>query len=186
MKPNWAPRVIRLFPDYGRDWPLWENGTPERESNYTMTPEDYGGRAHGLQLLCHLGRVVRADVAQHRGPQAGLRPADRVAVEAGPLTAVPQLRLVPMACDEDAGAVLKVVGRRHGPGVRAARSSRPPTLGFQYWLPHRERLGALICTAPAPSRMLLCGGHEVHQRQPLPVPAAWGPGKTEKGREIAA
>ncbi len=35
-------RVIRLFPDYCRDWPLWENSTPERETNYTMTPEDYG------------------------------------------------------------------------------------------------------------------------------------------------
>jgi hypothetical protein len=34
--------LIRLFPDYGRDWPLWENSTPERQTDYTTTPEDYG------------------------------------------------------------------------------------------------------------------------------------------------
>lgn len=35
-------RVIRLFPDYGRDWPLWENSTPTRDVGYTTTPEMYG------------------------------------------------------------------------------------------------------------------------------------------------
>lgn len=31
-------RVIRFFPDYGRDHPLWESGTDK----YGMDPEDYG------------------------------------------------------------------------------------------------------------------------------------------------
>jgi hypothetical protein len=34
--------VIRLFPDYGRDWPLWENSTPTWDVGYTTTPETYG------------------------------------------------------------------------------------------------------------------------------------------------
>jgi len=37
-----ARRVIRLFPDYGRDWPLWENSTPTWNVGYTTTPEMYG------------------------------------------------------------------------------------------------------------------------------------------------
>lgn len=35
-------RVIRLFPDYGRRWPLWENSTPTWNVGYTTTPETYG------------------------------------------------------------------------------------------------------------------------------------------------
>ncbi|MFJ4160106.1 MULTISPECIES: hypothetical protein [Microbacterium] len=35
-------RVIRLFPDYSRDWPLWENSTPTWDVGYTTTPETYG------------------------------------------------------------------------------------------------------------------------------------------------
>jgi hypothetical protein len=31
-------RRIRVFPDWGRRWPLWENGTDK----YTMEPSDYG------------------------------------------------------------------------------------------------------------------------------------------------
>jgi hypothetical protein len=31
-------RIIRLFPDYGHLWPLWESGTDK----YTMEPEDFG------------------------------------------------------------------------------------------------------------------------------------------------
>lgn len=37
-----ARRVIRLFPDYGHRWPLWENSTAERPSKYTMEPADFG------------------------------------------------------------------------------------------------------------------------------------------------
>lgn len=38
-----APRrVIRLFPDYARDWPLWENSTPTWDVGYTTNPEMYG------------------------------------------------------------------------------------------------------------------------------------------------
>ena len=38
-----ARRVIRLFPDFGRDWPLWENsGGPAGDVGYTTTPSDYG------------------------------------------------------------------------------------------------------------------------------------------------
>lgn len=35
-------RMIRLFPDYCRDWPLWENSTPTWDVGYTTTPETYG------------------------------------------------------------------------------------------------------------------------------------------------
>lgn len=40
---NIAPkrRVIRLFPDYGREWPLWENSTPTWDVGYTTTPGMY-------------------------------------------------------------------------------------------------------------------------------------------------
>ncbi|QIK62795.1 hypothetical protein G7068_05975 [Leucobacter viscericola] len=37
-----ARRTIRLFPGYGRDWPLWENSTPTWNVGYTTTPETYG------------------------------------------------------------------------------------------------------------------------------------------------
>lgn len=33
-------RLIRLFPDYGRDWPLWESSVSPH--GYTTTPETYG------------------------------------------------------------------------------------------------------------------------------------------------
>ncbi|MBB2974825.1 hypothetical protein FHX49_000366 [Microbacterium endophyticum] len=35
-------RVIRLFPEYSRDWPLWENSTPTWDVGYTTTPKMYG------------------------------------------------------------------------------------------------------------------------------------------------
>ena len=35
-------RIIRLFPDYSRDWPLWENSSPTWDVGYTTTPETYG------------------------------------------------------------------------------------------------------------------------------------------------
>lgn len=31
-----------MFPDYGRDYPLWENSTPTWDVGYTTTPADYG------------------------------------------------------------------------------------------------------------------------------------------------
>jgi hypothetical protein len=31
-------RVIRMFPDWGHDWPLWET----EHDNYLMEPPDYG------------------------------------------------------------------------------------------------------------------------------------------------
>lgn len=37
-----ARRVIRLFPDYGHRWPLWENSTAERPTKYAMEPADFG------------------------------------------------------------------------------------------------------------------------------------------------
>lgn len=37
-----ARRTIRLFPDYGRDYPLWEDSTPTWDVGYTTTPETYG------------------------------------------------------------------------------------------------------------------------------------------------
>ncbi|KQZ84528.1 hypothetical protein ASD56_11305 [Microbacterium sp. Root166] len=35
-------RVIRLFPDHGHPWPLWENSTPTWEVGYTTSPDMYG------------------------------------------------------------------------------------------------------------------------------------------------
>ncbi|KHK98023.1 hypothetical protein LK09_09335 [Microbacterium mangrovi] len=35
-------RVIRLFPDHCRDYPLWENSTPTWNVGYATTPEAYG------------------------------------------------------------------------------------------------------------------------------------------------
>lgn len=35
-------RVIRLFCDYCRDYPLWENSTPTWDVGYATTPETYG------------------------------------------------------------------------------------------------------------------------------------------------
>lgn len=37
-----ARRVIRFFPDYGRDWPLWEKSSPTWDVGYPTTPEMYG------------------------------------------------------------------------------------------------------------------------------------------------
>ena len=42
MSENSTRRVIRLFPDYSHRWPLWENSTAERPTNYTMEPADFG------------------------------------------------------------------------------------------------------------------------------------------------
>ena len=42
MPKKLARRVIRLFPDYGHRWPLWENSTAERPSQYAMEPADFG------------------------------------------------------------------------------------------------------------------------------------------------
>ncbi|PYI66468.1 hypothetical protein CVV68_14375 [Arthrobacter livingstonensis] len=42
MSDKRARRVIRLFPDYGHRWPLWENSTAERPTKYTMEPADFG------------------------------------------------------------------------------------------------------------------------------------------------
>lgn len=35
-------RIIRVFPDYGRDFPLWENSTATWDVGYTTTPDTYG------------------------------------------------------------------------------------------------------------------------------------------------
>lgn len=42
MSDKGARRVIRLFPDYGHPWPLWENSTAEHPTNYAMEPADFG------------------------------------------------------------------------------------------------------------------------------------------------
>jgi hypothetical protein len=43
-------RVIRLFPDYGHDWPLWEDDHPD---HYNAEPADFG-------LSTELTRELRA------------------------------------------------------------------------------------------------------------------------------
>jgi hypothetical protein len=42
--PQFPPerRVIRMFPDYGRRYPLWENSTLTWDVGCTTTPETYG------------------------------------------------------------------------------------------------------------------------------------------------
>ncbi len=35
-------RIIRLFPEYGREWPLWESSTPTWDVGYTTDPQMYG------------------------------------------------------------------------------------------------------------------------------------------------
>ncbi|GAB3916805.1 hypothetical protein GCM10011575_25680 [Microlunatus endophyticus] len=35
-------RRIRLFPDHGRYYPLWENSAPTWDVGYATSPEDYG------------------------------------------------------------------------------------------------------------------------------------------------
>jgi hypothetical protein len=42
LLPGEPRRIIRLFPDEGRDWPLWEDHTDWRMTGYTMEPADYG------------------------------------------------------------------------------------------------------------------------------------------------
>lgn len=37
-----ARRQIRVFPEYGRAWPLWEDSTPTWDVGYATTPEMYG------------------------------------------------------------------------------------------------------------------------------------------------
>lgn len=37
-----ARRTIRLFPDYGRDYPLWESSTPTWDVGYATGPDEYG------------------------------------------------------------------------------------------------------------------------------------------------
>jgi len=35
-------RLIRVFPDYGHEWPLWGNSTATHDYAYAMSPSDYG------------------------------------------------------------------------------------------------------------------------------------------------
>ncbi len=42
-----APRVLRVFFDFGHRWPLWESGTKK----YTMEPSDYGFSAELTEIL---------------------------------------------------------------------------------------------------------------------------------------
>ncbi|HCS59048.1 MAG TPA: hypothetical protein DIW80_19380 [Gordonia polyisoprenivorans] len=46
-----ARRTVRLFPDYGRDWPLWENSTETWNVGYATTPNDYGLSAELTQRI---------------------------------------------------------------------------------------------------------------------------------------
>lgn len=62
-----ARRVIRLFPDVSRDYPLWENATATWDVGYTTTPDEYG-------LSAELGRDLarwQAFWEQHADPFAG-------------------------------------------------------------------------------------------------------------------
>ncbi|MHA7269183.1 hypothetical protein [Arthrobacter sp. HLT1-20] len=42
MSDQYVRRVIRMFPDYGHRWPLWENTTAQGQTKYTMEPSDFG------------------------------------------------------------------------------------------------------------------------------------------------
>jgi hypothetical protein len=37
-----ARRLIRVYPDYGHEWPLWEDETATHDFGTTMAPSDYG------------------------------------------------------------------------------------------------------------------------------------------------
>ncbi|HTN58120.1 MAG TPA: hypothetical protein VL043_07625 [Protaetiibacter sp.] len=55
MSPGLLPgeprRIIRVFPDYGHDWPLWESATEWRHSPIAMEPSDYGFSGELAALL---------------------------------------------------------------------------------------------------------------------------------------
>jgi len=62
-----ARRVIRLFPDDSRDYPLWESSTLTWDVGYTTTPDEYG-------LSAELGRALarwQAFWEKHADPFTG-------------------------------------------------------------------------------------------------------------------
>ncbi|PAY23037.1 hypothetical protein CEY15_10820 [Dietzia natronolimnaea] len=56
-------RVIRFFPDYGREHPLWESGTDK----YAMDPEDYGLSDSLARRLAQWMRHWEANVIPETG-----------------------------------------------------------------------------------------------------------------------
>lgn len=62
-----ARRVIRLFPDYSRDYPLWEDSTPTWDVGYTTTPATYG---LSPELASDLARW-QASFERHADPERG-------------------------------------------------------------------------------------------------------------------
>jgi GNAT superfamily N-acetyltransferase len=86
-----ARRIIRLFPDHGRDFPLWEDGSRTWDVGYTMAPEDYGLSAGLSQSLrdwqssweAHADPFAGWDSPAHRDAwiREGRRLADRLRVE---------------------------------------------------------------------------------------------------------
>lgn len=84
-------RVIRLFPDYGRDWPLWENSTPTWDVGYTTTPAGYGLSSALTRDLAEWNALWEAnfdpfdgwksELARESWRQAGARIATRLQEE---------------------------------------------------------------------------------------------------------
>ncbi len=56
-------RVIRLFPEYSRDWPLWESSTPTWDVGYTMTPSDYSLSPELTEAMASWNRFWEAHFA---------------------------------------------------------------------------------------------------------------------------
>jgi len=51
MSEEASRRMIRMFPDYGHRWPLWESSTAESPTKYTMEPTDFELSQHLTQRL---------------------------------------------------------------------------------------------------------------------------------------
>ncbi|UOQ88583.1 hypothetical protein MUN74_15105 [Agromyces endophyticus] len=91
MKGAPARRVIRLFPEYGRDWPLWENSTPTWDVGYTTTPEMYGLSDDLTRHIAEWNALWNAnfdpfdgwkdDAARERWREEGVAIAGRLAAE---------------------------------------------------------------------------------------------------------
>ncbi|WP_242090124.1 hypothetical protein [Microbacterium lacticum] len=86
-----ARRVIRLFPEYGRNWPLWENSTPAWDVGYTTTPEMYGLSEDLTRDMADWNALWEAnfdpfdgwksDAARERWREEGVRVATRLRAE---------------------------------------------------------------------------------------------------------
>lgn len=60
-------RTIRVFPDYGWEWPLWENTTDEHDYGYTMSPNDYRLSVELTERLAAWNQIWERDFDSQTG-----------------------------------------------------------------------------------------------------------------------